>query len=191
MPRAASACSCAGGCTPSVRRMPSRSYAVMKPAPSSARRTIGSSVPLNAGSLVPFWKSAITTETGSCGPGGPRRCVPPDRDRAHEQDGDDRGEQRQPHHAPDRNQLALLVQPLSAASSSAVVWNRFAGSGSRHRAIKLVERLRDLRVERARRRRRVLHALPQLRDRAVAVLGALPADEQVVEDQPDAYTSAR
>ena len=55
---------------PSVCVMPLRSYALMNPAPSSARRSIGSSVRSNAMSLVRLSRSAMTTETGSCTFGG-------------------------------------------------------------------------------------------------------------------------
>ena len=69
----------------------------MNPAPSSARRNVGSSVRLNAGSFVRFSKSAMTTATGFVRAGlrlRPRSSTtrPTDKD---DDGGHDRGDTRQ------------------------------------------------------------------------------------------------
>ena len=94
--------------------MPSRSYALMKPAPSSARLSIGSSVRSNAGSFVRFWKSAITTDTGSCAAGGiserAYHQLPPTARAASEHN--DRGQNPHADDALDRDRHAVVVEPI-------------------------------------------------------------------------------
>ena len=130
----------------------------MNPAPSSASFIIGSSVWSNVASPVLFWKSAISTETGSCttGTAGPARQ--PVRRADERRDDQGRGgadaPRQPPHH---RQRLAVVVELLEIRQH--VRDRRVAGVGSRLDAARddPVERLRDRSVLRARRRRRLHH----------------------------------
>ena len=128
--------------------MPLRSYALMKPAPSSARLSIGSSVRSNVGSPVRFWKSAITTETGSCatGGGGGRRYhqMPDESATSSKLIATATGS---PTNALDRDQLALIVEAIEIGLQlrrRLITAGRIGGETAGNDA---VERFRNRRIE--------------------------------------------
>ena len=150
----------------------SRSYALMKPAPSSASFSIGSSVRSNVGSPVPFWKSAITTDTGSCATGTARPAARATRSgRAARRTPRPHGGGEPPRHAPhDRKQLcrrsSSRFERRDQLRRGLEARGRVGLEALRHEAI---ERLGNAGIDRARRRWRRCMRCVQLRDRGVRV----------------------
>ena len=155
----------------------------MNPAPSSAapQHRFERAVERRIAGL--FWKSAITTDTGSCARGAALPREPPRRHRNAKSSRDDRGQPRQQHGALDRNQVAVVVEPIELGEPSrAVVWYRLAGVGveaAHHDPARAPPAHPARRPDAA--------AAPAMRacSSAIALFGVLPpaAREQVVEDQ--------
>ena len=158
----------------------------MKPAPSSASFNVGSNVRLNVGSLVPFWKSAISTETWRVLYRGLHRAsrhkVRPAEQRENEH-GCRHDEARS--HAPhERERLAVLIEAIEIGRQ--IARRLIALGGIRIEAARdqPVDRFRNRRVDRSHRWWRMLHAPLEL-FKGVSRGSFASAKQHVREDQSE------
>ena len=125
----------------------------------------------------------MTTETGSCCDRRPR--VPPDVRRQRQQQRAPRHGKRQADDALHRSQLAVVVEPLDRLDQLRRRLIALRGIGLDAARDQLIEGLRHLRDERSHRGRRLRQTPLQLADGADRMLGAAPAGQHVVDDQPE------
>ena len=163
-----------------------RSYALMKPAPSSARFSIGSSVRSNAGSPVVFSKSAMTTETGSCAAGGIN--VRAYHQTAAEQRDGQRITAASSLHADDAldgDRRARVVEAIESRFEFGGRLKALVRIGLEAARDERVERLRDVRSDASVPAPAPAPSGLQLGDRAFSGCAPRAADEHVVEDQAE------